>query len=59
MIRPPARAAGAGLADLHIHSLYSDGTLTPEKILSLAATAGVSHIAITDHDTLEGARRLA
>lgn len=59
MSRPPARAAGAGLADLHIHSLYSDGTLTPEEILALAAAAGVSHLAITDHDTLEGARRLA
>lgn len=36
MTRPPACAAGAGLADLHIHSLYSDGTLTPEEILALA-----------------------
>lgn len=59
MSRPPARAAGARRADLHIHSLYSDGTLTPEEILALAAAAGVSHLAITDHDTLEGARRLA
>ncbi|NOX60996.1 MAG: PHP domain-containing protein [Chloroflexi bacterium] len=45
-----------GLADLHIHSVYSDGTATVEAILVHAsAKSGLDVIAITDHDTLEGA----
>lgn len=40
-------------ADLHAHTEYSDGTDTPERLIELAARAGLSAIAITDHDTLE------
>lgn len=40
--------------DLHIHSTYSDGTLTPEAIVRLAARKGLKGISITDHDTAEG-----
>jgi len=39
-------------ADLHCHSLYSDGTDSPEKILLLAKEQKLSGISITDHDTL-------
>lgn len=39
-------------ADLHIHSCYSDGTLTPEEIIALARENGVKFISITDHDTI-------
>lgn len=46
------------IADLHIHSYYSDGTMTPEDILSLALTKGVGLIAIADHDILEGSLKL-
>lgn len=39
-------------ADLHIHSCLSDGTLSPEEILSEAESKGVKCISITDHDTI-------
>ena len=41
-------------ADLHIHSTASDGRLTPEEIVSQASVAGLSAIALTDHDTVDG-----
>lgn len=40
--------------DLHVHSTYSDGTLTPAELIALAEKRGLSHIALTDHDTTEG-----
>jgi predicted metal-dependent phosphoesterase TrpH len=45
-----------GLADLHIHSTFSDGVATIEAILYHAsANTDLDVIAITDHDTLAGA----
>lgn len=41
-------------ADLHTHTHYSDGMLSPEKLLQKAANVGLSAIAITDHDTVDG-----
>jgi len=47
-----------GAADLHIHSIYSDGTATVNAILHHASTSTeLDVIAITDHDTLQGALR--
>lgn len=46
---PPA----AGVADLHTHTNYSDGTDSPERLVTLAKELGFSAIAITDHDTME------
>jgi len=40
--------------DLHTHSTASDGSLTPAELLSRAADNGVSHLSVTDHDTLDG-----
>jgi 3',5'-nucleoside bisphosphate phosphatase len=40
-------------ADLHCHTIFSDGTMTPEKLLHLAQEVGLSGISITDHDTIE------
>lgn len=40
-------------ADLHIHSNYSDGRLSPEKIVDLCQTKNIKCIAITDHDTID------
>lgn len=40
--------------DLHIHSTYSDGTLTPTELVRLAKDKGLTGVAITDHDTCEG-----
>lgn len=39
-------------ADLHCHTTFSDGTLTPEQLLHLAKEIGLSGISITDHDTI-------
>jgi hypothetical protein len=43
-----------GRVDLHTHSCCSDGTLRPAELVDLAAARGVSMLALTDHDTLEG-----
>jgi len=37
--------------DLHLHTLYSDGELTAEALLKLAASKNISCVSITDHDT--------
>lgn len=43
-------------ADIHIHTTYSDGLMTPEAVVEYAATeTQLSAIAITDHDTIAGA----
>ena len=45
-------------SDLHVHTTFSDGRLTPEEIVAAAKEADLSYIAITDHDTVEGIRHL-
>lgn len=40
--------------DLHMHSTYSDGVLSPQSLVEEAVRAGVTMMAITDHDTLNG-----
>lgn len=40
--------------DLHVHSTYSDGTLTPSELILLAKEQGLSAMAMTDHDTIAG-----
>jgi len=42
------------LADLHCHSTRSDGQLTPSDLVDRAAEQGVTMLALTDHDTLNG-----
>lgn len=42
------------LADLHLHSLFSDGSDTAEELLCAVQKAGLSAFALTDHDTDEG-----
>ena len=49
----PARSAER-FVDLHMHSTASDGMLSPTDLVTAARTAGLSAIALTDHDTLEG-----
>lgn len=44
---------GSGL-DLHLHSDYSDGVLTPAALMTHVAARGVGLAALTDHDTLAG-----
>ena len=40
--------------DLHVHSVYSDGLLDPREIVSMARSAGMRYLAVTDHDCYEG-----
>lgn len=42
------------MLELHCHTTYSDGTLTPTELVTEASKAGVKALAITDHDTLGG-----
>lgn len=44
-------------ADLHCHTMLSDGTLGIEELIQVAKKSGVDTIAITDHDTLAGTVR--
>ncbi len=44
-------------ADLHCHSVVSDGTLTPEALAARAAANGVDLWALTDHDEIGGQHR--
>jgi hypothetical protein len=46
-------------ADLHCHSVVSDGTLEPEALAARAAANGVELWALTDHDEIGGQRRAA
>jgi len=46
-------------ADLHCHSVVSDGTLTPEALAERAASHGVELWALTDHDEIGGQARAA
>lgn len=46
-------------ADLHCHSIVSDGTLTPEELAQRARANGVELWALTDHDEIGGQRRAA
>jgi 3',5'-nucleoside bisphosphate phosphatase len=41
-------------ADLHTHTVYSDGTFTPGELLELARERGLDVVSVTDHDTTDG-----
>ena len=69
--RPPPREGGRDAArlrriegvslpanaDLHCHSVFSDGTLTPETLAARACANGVDLWALTDHDEIGGQER--
>ncbi|WP_456443689.1 PHP domain-containing protein, partial [Caldithrix abyssi] len=38
--------------DLHLHTIHSDGSLTPSQLVQLLKKLGVKTFAITDHDTI-------
>lgn len=43
-----------GFVDLHAHSRCSDGTFTPSELVDYAIEKGLSAVALTDHDTVDG-----
>ncbi len=45
-------------SDLHMHTNYSDGVLSPEDLIDAARNAKLRYIAITDHDTVDGVMHL-
>lgn len=46
--------ASAGRANLHLHTIFSDGELAPDAVVRAHAAAGFDVVALTDHDTLAG-----
>jgi 3',5'-nucleoside bisphosphate phosphatase len=54
----PSRSR-AMFVDLHLHTSFSDGTYSPEELVSQAQRFGLSGIALTDHDSVEGCARAA
>jgi predicted metal-dependent phosphoesterase TrpH len=47
-------------ADLHVHTIYShDSLITPKELVFYAKKCGLTAVAITDHDTIEGALKIA
>src|SRR5207249_10280533 len=48
-----------GRADLHMHTTASDGWPSPYELVDHARLCGLDVIAVTDHDTMEGALRAA
>lgn len=53
-MRPPPPSPGGRRVDLHSHSVFSDGALTPEALVRRAIDRHLAALAITDHDTVEG-----
>ena len=46
------------LADLHLHTHFSDGTYSPEDLAAHARAQGLDAVALTDHDSVEGCERM-
>jgi predicted metal-dependent phosphoesterase TrpH len=52
----PARTTCSSMIDLQAHSTVSDGQLPPAEVAGAAAAAGVTTMALTDHDGVAGVR---
>lgn len=42
------------MIDMHVHTNHSDGEYSPKEVLQMAKDIGITHMAITDHDTISG-----
>ncbi len=49
---------GEIVADLHMHSVCSDGLHTPEELCELIVSKGINAFSLTDHDSVQGLSRL-
>lgn len=45
-------------ADMHVHTLASDGLFTPEEVIKTAQRAGLSFVVVTDHDTAYNSKKV-
>lgn len=54
VLRPAADGSFGATVDLHLHSTHSDGSHAPAELVPMALAAGVSAIALTDHDEVSG-----
>jgi predicted metal-dependent phosphoesterase TrpH len=60
LLVPASRQSpGHQLIDLHLHTTASDGLCSPRQLVEQAAAAGVTTLAVTDHDTMAAAREVA
>ena len=46
------------LIDMHTHTNYSDGDLSPQELIKLAINKRIGTLAITDHNTIEGIKKV-
>lgn len=46
------------IIDMHTHTNYSDGDLSPQELIRLAINKRIGTLAITDHDTIEGIKKV-
>lgn len=60
-VRPLQRRLGPQLsaAEVHAHTLASDGMVRPEELVAAAAAAGIAVLCVTDHDTTDAVDRAA
>ena len=49
---------GSLFVDMHIHSFYSDGSMSPDEIVESACKNGVGVLAVADHDVIEGSVKI-
>jgi predicted metal-dependent phosphoesterase TrpH len=56
-MRWPPLLSGGRRVDLHTHTIFSDGVLTPEALVARARDRRLAAIAVTDHDSVEGLPR--
>jgi hypothetical protein len=56
-MRRPAPVQGGRRVDLHTHTIFSDGLLTPEALVDRAVVRQLAAVAITDHDSVEAMGR--
>ncbi len=56
--KPLDASVGYSRADIHMHTNLGDGWASPARVIEVATRKGLPLIAITDHDHLEGAKRV-
>jgi len=44
--------------DLHTHSYYSDGMISPVQLVRLAKKRGIENLALTDHNSVKGVNEI-